>query len=246
MTRRSIWIRFKSTIKHKMHPTEVDERETIRRKHAKIAAVSDKYLAGFSRTNYCDIEIFNITGKPTTSCKEFRTAFKMLEVEGSKPVVFFLCYDVGYKEGPDRFVRHVVCCLATRTKSKIEILGFDMRNLREISNDLRERLVDEIKGQVAVSLPLSYTNIACVERSTCVYLQRYKKKTDVGWCIAWALFFLEVAICAPIWHGKFASALSVSNQTRAFADLYRLVDSELERRKTNGFIEDWFAAELEG
>lgn len=229
-----------------MHPTEVDEHDTIRRKHKKIAAVSDKYTAGFSRTNYCDIEIFNITGKKTTSCKEFREAFKTLETDGSKPVVFFLCYDVGYKEGPDRFVRHVVCCLATRTKTKIEILGFDMRNLREISNDLRKTLIDEIAEQVKVSLPIEYTNIACVERSSCLYLQRYKKKTDIGWCIAWALFFLEAAICAPVWDGKFANELSVANQKHAFADLYRVVNGELERRKTNGFIEDWFAAELEG
>lgn len=229
-----------------MHPTEVDERETIRRKHKKIATVSDKYIAGFSRTNYCDIELFNITGKQTTSCKEVREAFKTLEQDGSRPVVFFLCYDVGYKEGPGRFVRHVVCCLATRTKTKIEILGFDMRNLREISNDLRKTIVEEIAGQVKVSLPISYTNIACVERSSCLYLQRYKNPTDIGWCIAWALFFLEVAICAPVWHGKFASEISVANQKHAFAEIYRLVNGDLERRKTNGFIEDWFAAELEG
>jgi hypothetical protein len=229
-----------------MHPTEVDERETIRRKHKKASAVSDRYTFGFSRTNYCDIEIFNLTGKATTSCKEFRQAFETLETDGSKPVVFFLSYDVGYKEGPDRFVRHVVCCIATRMKVKIEILGFDMRNLREISNDLRERLISEINGQVTIERPISYTNIACLERSSCVYLQRYKTHTDIGWCIAWALFFLEVAICAPVWEGHFASDLSVAKQKRAFAELYRVVNGELERRKTNGFIEDWFAAELEG
>jgi hypothetical protein len=229
-----------------MHPTEVDERDTIRRKHKKIAQVSDKYTSGFSRTNYCDIEIFNITGKKTTSCKEFREAFSTLESESAKPVVFFLCYDVGYKEGPDRFVRHVVCCLATRTKTKIEILGFDMRNLREISNDLRKILITEIEQQVNVTVPIVYTNIACLERSSCVYLQRYKKQTDIGWCIAWALFFLDVAIASPVMNGQYASTLSIADQKRAFAEIYRIVNRELEQRKTNGFIEEWFAAELEG
>jgi hypothetical protein len=128
------------------------------------------------------------------------------------------------------------------------VLGFDMRNLREISNDLRSILEHDIATQASVpsSLTLRYTNIACVERSRCLYLQRYKKHTDIGWCIAWALFFLDVGICAPIRGSMFASDLSVPEQTRAFADLYRLVDHELVKRKTNGFIEEWFAAELEG
>lgn len=230
------------------HPTEVDERETIRRKHAKAAKVADKYTFAFSRTNYCDIELFNITGTSTRSSKAFREGMASLFQSGAKPVVFFLCYDVGYKEGPGRFVRHVVCCIATRAKDTIHVLGMDMRNLREISNDLRSFLERELSTQIGLpkDLNLKYTNIACVERSKCVYLQRYKKHTDIGWCIAWALFFLDVAICAPIQGDQYAADLSVSEQTHAFADLYRLVNHELMQRKTNGFIEEWFAVELEG
>lgn len=246
-----MWMRFKSTIKTRggmRHPTEVDERDTIRRKHAKASKCTDRYTFAFSRSNYCDVEIFNISGNPTTSSKGFRDGFATLFHPGAKPVVFFLCYDVGFKEGPGRFVRHVVCCIATRAKESIHVLGFDMRNLREISNDLRSVLIRELSHAASVppSLTLHYTNIACVERNRCVYLQRYKHHTDIGWCIAWALFFLEVAICAPIQGSHYASDLSVSEQTHAFASLYRLINRELTQRKTNGFIEEWFAAELKG
>lgn len=225
-----------------MHPTELDEQDSVRRKHARAARCGHRYTFAFSRSNYCDIEIYNITGKPTTTAKGFREGMATLASPDAKPVVFFLGYDVGFKEGPARFVRHVVCCIANRTPSRVEVLGFDMRNLREISNTLREHLESEFRRFVPV--PVVYTNIACVQRTSCVYLQRYKKHTDIGWCIAWALFFLDAALCSPVEGHLYASDLSVSKQKHAFAEIYRLVDRELSRRKSNGFIEDWFAAEL--
>lgn len=229
-----------------VHPTKVDENETVRRKHVKAHPVRDKYTFAFSRSNYCDIEVYNILGRQTTSAKEFREGFKTLDTPGAKPVVFFICYDIGHREGIDTFIRHVVCCLARRTPTKIEVSMFDMRNLREIDNKLRAFLEQELAAETGVMTPIRVQNNACVERSACVYLQRYKPKTDIGWCIAWALFFLETAICRPIQNGQYAADLSLTKQKEAFAELYRVVDRQLRATKTNGFIEDWFASELEG
>lgn len=230
------------------HPTEQDERVNIRLKNDIAGRVRGKYIFAFDRNDYCDFEVFNILGRPTRASREFIQGFRTLYQTPNKPVIFFLCYDVGYKkELDDQFIRHVVCCVASRNGGDtIHVLMFDMRNLREISNDLRDHIEKEIARttQKPSSLKVSITNVACVDRRKCVYLQRFKGLHEMGWCIAWASFFLDAALARPVWKGKYAYELTFEEQKEAFAEVYRLVDAELRRTRTNGFIEDWYTLEL--
>jgi hypothetical protein len=231
------------------HPTRQDERVNIRLKQQIADRVKGKYVFAFDPKDYCDFEVFNILGNPTRASKEFIRGFQTLYRDDvAKPVVFFLCYDVGFKkELEDQFIRHVVCCIASRNGGDtVHLMMFDMRNLREISNDLREVIEKEL-GRVTKKpshIRLFLTNNACVDRKTCVYLQRFKGLHEMGWCIAWASFFLDAAIARPIWNGKYAYELTFDKQKEAFAEIYRLVDAELRRTQTNGFIEDWYTLEL--
>lgn len=229
------------------HPTKQDERVNIRLKEQIVSRVRDRYVFAFDRSDYCDFEVFNILKEPTRAPREFVRGFQTLYLENPKPVVFFLCYDVGYKkELDDQFIRHVVCCVASRTGNTVHVLMFDMRNLREISNDLREILESELARVTHKpdSIKLHITNIACVDRRKCVYLQRFKGLHEMGWCIAWASFFLDAAIARPVWKGKYANELTFDEQKHAFAEIYRLVDAQLRATHSNGFIEDWYTLEL--
>lgn len=230
------------------HPTQQDERVNMRLKNEIAKRVEGNYVFAFDKHDYCDFEVFNILKDPTRASREFIRGFQTLYHEPHKPVVFFLCYDVGYKkELENQFIRHVVCCVATRNGGDtIHVLMFDMRNLREISNDLREHIEKEL-GRVTqkpAGLRLHITNVACVDRKKCVYLQRFKGLHEMGWCIAWASFFLDAAIARPVWKGKYAYELTYDEQKEAFADIYRLVDAELRRTQSNEFIEDWYTLEL--
>lgn len=230
------------------HPTKQDERVNMRLKREIAKRVQDKYVFAFDPSDYCDFEVYNILGNSTRASREFIRGFQTLYTSSNKPVVFFLCYDVGFKkELEDQFIRHVVCCVASRNGGDtIHILMFDMRNLREISNDLRQHIEKEL-GRVTQKpshVKLHITNVACVDRRKCVYLQRFKGLHEMGWCIAWASFFLDVAVSRPVWKDKYANELTFEEQKEAFAEVYRLVDAELRRTRTNGFIEDWYTLEL--
>lgn len=230
------------------HPTKQPERLNVSQKRQIANKVKGKYVFAFDPSDYCDFEVFNILGHSTRASSNFVRGFQSLYSSGKKPVVFFLCYDVGFKkELENQFVRHVVCCVASRNGGDtIHILMFDMRNLREISNELRHHIETEL-GRVTHKPPhlkLHLVNVACVDRTRCVYLQRFKGRHEMGWCIAWAMFFLDVGVARPVWNGKYAYELSFEEQKEAFAEIYRLVDAELRKTRSNGFIEDWYTLEL--
>jgi hypothetical protein len=205
------------------HPTKVDEQENIRKKF-KLKQRTDKYLFAFDPANYCDIEIFNITREKTTIYPGLCAALQYSEI----PVVFNLSYDVGYKETIDVFVRHVVCCLAVGT----DIYFFDMRNLREISNETKVVLEREIEN--ACHKKFTLINISCLERSTCLRLQRYLAPTDIGWCIAWALLFMDYLSSHPE-----ITEMTSKEKTKKFAAFYRHLDAQLKKHH-NAFIEDYY------
>ena len=162
------------------HPTEVSEEKNIQKKFD-FKRRTHKYLFAFDPDDYCDFEIFNITGEKTRVYPGTCAALRYSEI----PVIFFISYDVGNNETLGVFVRHVVCCLAMHKK----IYFFDMRNLSDISKDMKSLIEKEIKKFCGVHYEL--VNLSCNQTTSCRYLQRYKGDTEMGWCIGWALMFLD-------------------------------------------------------
>lgn len=212
------------------HPTEVSEIENIRKKF-EFKKRTDKYLFAFDATNYCDIEIFNVTGQKTTAYSGLCNALKYSEI----PVVFFLCYDVGPNETLGVFVRHVVCCLA---KDKY-IYFFDMRNLSEISKKMTQIIEKEINKICGVRYTL--VNLSCNHSNHCRYLQRFKGDSEMGWCIGWALLFLDYLTKNPQLIEK-----SDKELRKDFGILYNYIDDKLSRHKSNQFIEVYYIQLMNG
>lgn len=206
------------------HPTEVDEKKNIEKK-MEMRHRTPAFFYAFDPVNYCDFEFFNKTKEPTRVYEGLAAALRYSEL----PVVFFTGYDVGFKETFGVFVRHVVCCLAQGDT----VYFFDMRNLRQISEAMQRRLETEF-SKVA-GRPLKVLNLACVERSKCVYLQRYKGTHEMGWCIGWALMFLDYITDHPE-----LARMTKQDKTKHAARLYRWVDKQLSSRKSNAFIEQYY------
>jgi len=209
------------------HPTQVSERENIQYKF-QFKRKTDKYLFAFDPHNYCDIEIFNIQKRKTQVYSGLRTALKYSEI----PVIFFLCYDVGYREYEEMgkvFVRHVVCCL----KKDNYIYFFDMRNLSDISKSMKETLEKEIS--TFCSVPCKLVNLSCSRALQCRYLQRFKGDDEMGWCIAWGMYFLDYLTDHP----EFADTED-HELRKAFNDFYVFTDEKLSTNKSNRFIEKYY------
>lgn len=226
----------------RVHPTDVDEHRMIKFKKD-LAGGNRNYFFAFSSTDFADLDAYNKLHERTTSCPEFKAGMKQL-LTGGKPVVFFMTYDIGRKKQiKDIYIRHVICCLANKIGDHIEVFMFDMRNLRQIDNHLRQFLENQIANQIGFH-DVRITNLACIEREACVYLQRFKPRTDIGWCMAWALFFLDSALMRPIWHEKHAYELDPYEQKKGFAEVYRVIDETLREDKKNDLIELWFQSLL--
>jgi hypothetical protein len=206
------------------HPTEVSETENIRKKF-QFKARTSKYLFAFDPDNYCDIEIFNITGEKTRAYAGLCNALTYSEI----PIVFFLCYDVGPNETLGVFVRHVVCCLAKERR----IYFFDMRNLGEISKDMQQFLEKEINRICGIHYEL--INLSCNQSRYCRYLQRFKGDTEMGWCIGWALLFLDYLTRNPDITEKSDRVIR-----KEFGKLYDYIDSQLSSKQSNHFIETYY------
>ena len=206
------------------HPTEVDEKRNIAKKMG-MRHKTDAFFYAFDPANYCDIEIFNKTKEPTYIYRGLSAALRYSDL----PVLFFTCYDVGPNETLGVFVRHVVCTMVQGDS----IYFFDMRNLRQISERMQAHLEDEFSRIAGRKLHL--INLACAEQRKCLYLQRYKGDTEMGWCIGWALMFLDHLTDHP----QFAT-MSKQSKTKHAADLYRHIDKQLSSRKSNAFIEKYY------
>ena len=209
------------------HPTEVAEKKNIAKKFE--LRRSDAFHYAFNPHDYVDADFFNYNGTPPKLYAGLRYALRYVQ----KPVIFFTGYDVGPNDILNAFVRHVVCSLAVREGDHINIYFFDMRNLRDISPSMQSSMEAEFSKHAGV--PVHLVNSACVDRSKCVYLQRFKGDTEFGWCIGWALFFLEYLTGTPSFLQK-----SPLDKKKAIAELYTKLDRRLSGQRSNLFIEEYY------
>lgn len=210
------------------HPTEVSESKNLEIKRA-FSKRCPKYTYALNPHSYVDFEIFNIHKHSTID----RSRVGKLLATSKKPVVFFLCYDVGFFPEVDTFIRHVVCCVGFPGG---RVVCFDMRNLADISKHHQKTIEHELSERAGI--PIHIVNAACL--SKCTYLQRFKDKYEIGWCIAWALFFLDMAVTSPLKNGVFLADMTPAEQDRNLDSMYKLVDSMLMETRTNRLIEEWY------
>jgi hypothetical protein len=117
-----------------------------------------------------------------------------------------------------------VCCVALPSRDKVRILFFDMRNLCDISEKHQQHIEKEIEKKCSKKVILE--NASCFS-GKCLYLQKFKDKYEVGWCIAWALFFLS----------KLDQDLITKDNIQKF---YKHIYSILSKAKSNRPIEEWY------
>jgi hypothetical protein len=199
------------------HPASVPVKANVKLKQD-FAKDSSAFTYAFNTRGYTDFDIYNLLGKPSVD----RSGVGLAIATSTKPVVFFLCYDVGYDKTLNLFIRHIVCCVA---KGK-DILFFDMRDLCDIAPEHQKRIERELERKSGIS-GLKLHNASCFGDS-CIYLQRFKGKDELGWCIAWALYFLQ-------WlteHGP--------PTEQSVKKLYTHLNSILKSRQSNSPIEEWY------
>jgi hypothetical protein len=209
------------------HPTEVAEKKNIDKKFE--LRKSEAYHYAFNPHNYCDIEFFNYNKEPTKVYAGLRYALRY----AAKPIIFFTGYDVGPNDVLGAFVRHVVCSLAVHEGDRINIYFFDMRNLRDISPSMQKDMEKEFSKHAG--RPVYIVNSACVDRAKCVYLQRFKGDTEFGWCIGWALLFLDYLTKHPA-----ILRQSSKDKKKTIAHLYTDLDNRLSEKRSNHFIEAYY------
>jgi len=199
-----------------VHPSAVPVWKNRMLKH--FFANNSAYTYAFNPTTYMDFDIYNIGGHPSVDRSGVGHAIRT----SNKPVVFFLGYDVGPDTYNKLFIRHVVCCIAYGG----DVMFLDMRNLNDISKTLQSMIEKSLSKSAGI--PVSIVNAACLSGS-CKYLQRFKDRHAVGWCIAWALFFLNniTNAHAPI-------------DKKYIRNLYASVDKTLDDAHTNTPIEEWY------
>ena len=210
------------------HPTEIREKQNTALKFG-FRSRTDEYHYPFAIRNYCDVEFHNITGEPTTAYIGLKAALQFVE----KPSIFFICYDVGYNRILQTFVRHVVCSLAVREGDGLTVYMFDMRNFRDISGHFQADMEKTLSEYAKV--PVNIVNAACLYNSKCIYLQRFKGDHEMGWCIGWALLFLDYLTKNPEIAEK-----TPEGKKKAFARLYTQLDKHLAGPRTNQFIEAYY------
>jgi hypothetical protein len=205
------------------HPASVKVGTNLKIKK-KFANRTDAFTYAFNDKSYVDFDIYNILKKPTVDrsgvCKAISTS--------KKPVVFFLCYDVGDNKYVNLFIRHIVCCVAFPSADKVRILFFDMRDLCDISKKHQEHIEEEIGRKCGKKVVLE--NASCLSNK-CIYLQKFKGDYEVGWCIAWALFFLDKAI---------TSDPTLVHNINNIKHFYKHVYSILSKANSNRPIEEWY------
>jgi hypothetical protein len=210
------------------HPTDVREKRNTAIKFG-FRKRTDAYHYPFSLRNYCDIEFHNVTGESTTAYIGLKAALQFVQ----KPTIFFVCYDVGYNKILETFVRHVVCSLAVREGEGLTVYMFDMRNFRDISAHFQADMEKTLSEYAKV--PVKIVNAACLYHEKCVYLQRFKGDHEMGWCIGWALLFLDYLTTNPDIAEK-----TPEGKKKAFSKLYSQLDKHLSQPRSNLFIEAYY------
>jgi hypothetical protein len=217
------------------HPTDVREKQNTGIKFG-FRKRTEAYHYPFAIRDYCDIEFHNVTGEATTAYIGLKAALEFVQ----KPSIFFICYDVGYNRILETFVRHVVCSLAVREGegNGLTVYMFDMRNFRDISAHFQADM-EKIFTEYA-KVPVKIVNAACLYHEKCVYLQRFKGDHEMGWCIGWALLFLDYLTTNPEIAEK-----SPEGKKKAFAKLYAQLDKHLAGPRSNHFIEAYYTRLLD-
>jgi hypothetical protein len=210
------------------HPTDVREKQNTTIKFG-FRKRTDAYHYPFALRNYCDIEFHNVTGESTTAYIGLKAALQFVQ----KPTIFFICYDVGYNKILQTFVRHVVCSLAVREGEGLTVYMFDMRNFRDISTHFQADMEKTLSEYAKV--PVNIVNAACLYNNKCVYLQRFKGDHEMGWCIGWALLFLDYLTTNPEIAEK-----TPEGKKKEFAKLYTQLDKHLSQPRSNLFIEAYY------
>jgi hypothetical protein len=211
------------------HPTEIKEKINTGIKFG-FRNRTDAYHFPFNIHDYCDVEFHNVTGQPTTAYVGFKAAIQFV----MKPIIFFICYDVGENKILNAFVRHVVCSLAVREGDGITVYMFDMRNLKDISAHFQSDM-EKTLTEYAGGTPVKIVNAACLHHTRCIYLQRYKGENEMGWCIGWALLFLDYLTTNPS-----IAERTTEGKKKAFAKLYDRLDKHLSGPRSNHFIEAYY------
>lgn len=218
------------------HPATVPPSKNLQIKKL-FASRTDKYTYAFNDRGYVDFDIYNITGGSTVDrsgvCRAIRTS--------AKPVVFFMCYDVGYDSVIRVFIRHIVCCVAFPGES-VKVLFFDMRNLCDISPGHQKLIEAEISRKCGK--PVELINASCLD-GECLYLQKFKGRKEIGWCIAWALYFLNI-LTKPLFRGKYVADMKEPQYSLHIKNLYKTVYRHLSTNKSNSLIERWYISQLGG
>jgi hypothetical protein len=199
------------------HPASVPVRSNVALKE-KFASSNDAFTYAFNKRGYTDFDIYNILKKPTVD----RSGVGHAIATSTKPVVFFLCYDVGYSKVLNLFIRHIVCCVA---KGK-DVIFFDMRDLCDIAPEHQRRIEHELERKSGVT-GIKLHNASCFG-GKCIYLQRFKGEDELGWCIAWALYFLQ-------WITQHGVPTESSVKK-----LYTHINKALIHHKSNHPIEEWY------
>ena len=197
---------------------------------------TDKYTYAFNERTYVDFDIYNILKKPTVDRSGVCAHLK----SSSKPVVFFMCYDVGNNTHLRMFIRHVVCCVAFPSEDTVKILFFDMRNLCDISPKHQELIETEISRKCGKTIEL--INASCL-RSECIYLQKFKGDDEVGWCVGWALYFLNI-LTSPLFRGKYVADMTEFQYKLHISKLYEKIHAYMASEKSNHLIEKWYTSQL--
>lgn len=210
------------------HPTEVREKRNTALKFG-FRKRTDEYHYPFALRDYCDVEFHNVTEEPTTAYIGLKAALEFVQ----KPIIFFICYDVGFNHDLETFVRHVVCSLAVREGDGLTVYMFDMRNFRDISAHFQADMEKTLSEYAKT--PVKIVNAACVYQEKCVYLQRFKGDQEMGWCIGWALLFLDYLTTNPEITEK-----TPEGKKKEFAKLYTELDKHLKGPRSNRFIEAYY------
>lgn len=209
------------------HPSNVPPHANLKIKNI-FASRTPAYHYAFNNNGYTDFDVYNILGTATVDRSNVGLALRT----STKPVVFFLCYDVGQDKKLDMFIRHVVCCVAFGPT----VYFLDMRDLADISPSHKKYIEKELERKSGVS-GIQLVNAACFT-GQCVYLQRFKDKQEVGWCIAWALYFLDSIT------GRYKLA-HARDKKKYLSNLYRNINTILSASETNLPIEMWYSATLQ-
>ena len=216
------------------HPAAV--KSSINLKIKKLfASRTDKYTFALNERTYVDFDIYNVLKKPTID----RSGVCSLIATSKKPVVFLMCYDVGNNSTLGLFIRHVVCCVAFPGDTT-KILFFDMRDLCDISPKHQEVIETEISRKCGKEIEL--INASCLG-SQCIYLQKFKGDDEVGWCVAWALYFMSM-LASPLFRGKYVADMTEAQYKLHISKLYEKTYSILNSEKSNHLIERWYISQL--